>query len=123
MTHVTHLTVSVVPADASGLDEPLLGFDAESEAHRTAAGRGPTARDSHGSGSRALVPYSINAYDWADLIRGIVSNAVTGLRGLASACSLQTTQARSMHLRPRSRCDAGSVSEVMMRCDVSEQSL
>ena len=83
-----HLTVSAVVADAADLDEPLLGFDAESEAHRTAAGRGPSARDSHGSGSRALVPYSINAYDWADLIRGIVSNAVTGLRGLASACSL-----------------------------------
>lgn len=85
--HLTHPTAAIVPADACGLDEPLLGFDAESEAHRTATGRGPSRHDSHGSGSRALVPYSINAYDWADLIRGIVSNAVTGLRGLASACS------------------------------------
>jgi hypothetical protein len=93
---VTHLTVSVVPADTSGLDEPLLGFDDESEAHRTAAGRGSSTRDSHGSGSRALVPYSINAYDWADLIRGIVSNAVTGLRGLASACSA-TKNLRDRH--------------------------
>jgi hypothetical protein len=98
VTHLTHLTSSVMLVDASGLDEPLLGFDAESEAHRTAAGRGPSRQDSHGGGSRALVPYSINAYDWADLLRGLVSNAVTGLRGLASACSLQKSPARSMHI-------------------------
>lgn len=36
----------------------------------------------HGGGG-ALVPYSINAYDWAELVRGLVSGAVTGLRGIA----------------------------------------
>lgn len=76
------------PADASDLGEPLLGYDDESEAHRAAAGRGASRRDSQGGadGGGALVPYSINAYDWADLVRGIVSGAVTSLRGIACEC-------------------------------------
>lgn len=96
-------------ADANDLDEPLLGFDADSEAHRTAAGRGATRHDSHSgsSGSKALVPYSINAYDWADLIRGIVANAVTGLRGLASACSI-CFNAAALHISARAQYAAMS---------------
>lgn len=76
------LFAKLCPAD-NDLDEPLLGYD--SEAHRAAAGRGAGADgggDSSG-GSSALVPYSINAYDWADLVRGLVAGAVTSLRGFA----------------------------------------
>lgn len=78
-THLLHASFSSC-VDDNDLDEPLLGYDSDSEAHRASAGRGAGANE---GGSNALVPYSINAYDWADLVKGLVAGAVTGLRGLA----------------------------------------
>ena len=69
--------------DTNDLGEPLLGYDPDSEAHRAATGGRRHAEEGGVGGGGALVPYSINAYDWADLLRGLVTGAVTGLKGLA----------------------------------------
>jgi len=72
-------------ADTSGLDEPLLSTS-DRERGTSHHGHG----DAHGtrrksSGGSALVPYSINAYDWADLLRSLAAGAASGLRSLKAA--------------------------------------
>lgn len=76
------LTHGGAHAETSGLDEPLLSTsDGEvgtpRHGHRDAYGA-----ERKSSGGSAMVPYSINAYDWADLLRSLAAGAASGLRSL-----------------------------------------
>lgn len=71
-------------ADPAGLDEPLLGAcDDEGEVQHGDQRYEP-CRSGRKAGS-AMVPYSINAYDWPDLLRSLAAGAANGLRNLKGA--------------------------------------
>ena len=104
-------------ADATALDEPLLG----SSDDEGGGDEGASTRRGDGGkeGSSALVPYSINAYDWADLLRSLAAGAASGFRSLkgepcAISRALSSLVPHSwgpafLHARPPARSRVGPV--------------
>ena len=71
-------------ADPAGLDEPLLGACNDEGEDQHGNQHDEPCRSGRKAGS-AIVPYSINAYDWPDLLRSLAAGAANGLRSLKGA--------------------------------------
>lgn len=78
MRSIMRRRAAATTTEASELEEPLLGAHGHANANAS-AGRAP---GSDNRPERAVVPHSINAYDWANLLRSLVAGAAQGLRTL-----------------------------------------